>query len=78
MQTLIIYKLGINQNYHTFTLISLRKMVQCGKFPSLYHFFVIMIRPCLTSSGLADAAAALPGHAGGGRRRHAPVRPSSF
>ena len=29
---LVIYKLGFNQNYHTFTLSSLRKIVRCNKF----------------------------------------------
>ena len=33
MQTLAIYKLGFNQNYYTFTLISLMKIVLCSKFP---------------------------------------------
>ena len=29
----IIYKLGCNQNYYTFALISLMKIVMCSKFP---------------------------------------------
>ena len=33
MQTLIIYKLGFNQNYYTFTLMLLIKIVLCIKFP---------------------------------------------
>jgi len=33
MQTLIIYKLGANQNYYTFTLILLIKIDMCSKFP---------------------------------------------
>ena len=33
MQTRIIYKLGFNQNYYTFTLILLIKIVMCSKFP---------------------------------------------
>ena len=33
MQTHIIYKLGFNQNYYTFTLILLIKIVVCSKFP---------------------------------------------
>ena len=33
MQTLIIYKLGFNQNYYTFTLILLIKIVLYSKFP---------------------------------------------
>ena len=33
MQTLIIYKLGFNQNYYTFTLILLIQIVMCSKFP---------------------------------------------
>jgi len=33
MQTLIIYKLGFNQNYYTFTLIVLIKIVLGSKFP---------------------------------------------
>ena len=33
MQTLIIYNLGFNQNYHTFTLILLINIVLCSKFP---------------------------------------------
>jgi len=32
MQTLVIYKLGFNQNYYTFTLILLIKIVLCSKF----------------------------------------------
>jgi len=32
-QTLIFYKLGFNQNYHTFTLMLLVKTVLCSKFP---------------------------------------------
>ena len=30
---LIIYKLGFNQNYYTFTLILLLKIILCSKFP---------------------------------------------
>ena len=33
LQTLTIHKLGCNQNYYTFTLISLIKIVMLGKFP---------------------------------------------
>ena len=33
LQTLIIYKLGVNQNYYTFTLILLIKIVLCSEFP---------------------------------------------
>ena len=33
LQTLIIYKLGCNQNCYTFTLILLMKIVMCSKFP---------------------------------------------
>ena len=33
MQTLVIYKLGFNQNYYTFTSILLIKIVLCSKFP---------------------------------------------
>jgi len=33
MQTPIIYKLGFNQNYYTFTLMLLIKIVLCSKFP---------------------------------------------
>ena len=33
MQTLIIYKLDVNQNHNTFTLISLKNTVICSKFP---------------------------------------------
>ena len=33
MQTLIIYKLGFNQNYHTFTLMLLIKIVLCSECP---------------------------------------------
>ena len=33
MQTLIIYKLGFKQNYYTFTLILLIKIVLCSEFP---------------------------------------------
>ena len=33
MQTLIIYKLGFNENYYTFTFILLIKIVLCSKFP---------------------------------------------
>ena len=32
LQTLIIYKLGFNQNYYTFTLMLLIKIVLCSKF----------------------------------------------
>jgi len=32
VQTLIIHKLGFNQNYYTFTLILLIKIVMCSKF----------------------------------------------
>jgi len=41
MQTLTIYKLGFNQDYYTFTFISLIKIVLCSKFPLtkfIYHF----------------------------------------
>ena len=30
---IMIYKLGFNQNYYTFTLILLIKIVVCSKFP---------------------------------------------
>jgi len=33
MQTLVIYKLALDQNYYTFTLILLIKIVLCSKFP---------------------------------------------
>jgi len=33
VETLIIYKLGFNQNYYTFALILLTKIVMCSKFP---------------------------------------------
>ena len=33
MQTIIICKLGFNQNYNTFTLVLLTNMDVCGKFP---------------------------------------------
>ena len=33
MRTLIFHKLGFNQNYCTFTLILLKKIFLCGKFP---------------------------------------------
>ena len=33
LQTLMIYKLGFNQNYHTLTLILLIKIFVCGKCP---------------------------------------------
>ena len=33
MQTLVIYKVGFIQNYYTFGLILLRKIVLCNKFP---------------------------------------------
>ena len=33
LQTLIIYKLGFNQNYCIFTSILLIKIVRCSKFP---------------------------------------------
>ena len=33
VQTLIIYKLGFNQNYHTFDLKLLIQIVLCTKFP---------------------------------------------
>ena len=33
MQTLMIYKLGFNQNYYTFTFLLLTKIVLCGEFP---------------------------------------------
>jgi len=33
LQTLRIYKLGFNQNYYTFTLILLIKIVLCSIFP---------------------------------------------
>ena len=33
VETLMIYKLGFNQNYYTFTLILLIKIVLCSKFP---------------------------------------------
>jgi len=33
MQTLIFYQLGFNQNYYTFALILLIKIVLCSKFP---------------------------------------------
>ena len=32
VETLIIYKLGFNQNYYTFALILLIKIVLCSKF----------------------------------------------
>ena len=32
MQTLLIYKLGFNQNYYTSTLMSLIRIVMCSKF----------------------------------------------
>ena len=32
-QTLVSPNLGINQNYYTFALIVLTKIVLCGKFP---------------------------------------------
>ena len=35
MQTLIIYKLGFNQNYYTLTLILLMKIVLRSKLPLL-------------------------------------------
>ena len=34
VQTLIIYKLGFNQNYYTVALTLLIKIVLCGKFRS--------------------------------------------
>ena len=33
MPTLMIYELGFNQDYYTFTLISLVKIILCSKFP---------------------------------------------
>jgi hypothetical protein len=33
MQTLIIYKLGFNQNYYTISLTLLIKIVMCSKVP---------------------------------------------
>ena len=33
MQTLIVYRLGFNQNYYTFTLILIINIVLCGKLP---------------------------------------------
>ena len=33
MQTLLIYKLGLNQKYNTFTLILIINIVVCCKFP---------------------------------------------
>jgi len=33
VETLIIHKLGFNQNYYTFALILLIKIVLCSKFP---------------------------------------------
>ena len=33
LQTLIIYKLGFNQNYFTFTQMLLIKIVLCSRFP---------------------------------------------
>jgi len=33
VQTLKIYELGFNQNYYTFTLTLLKKIVMYGKFP---------------------------------------------
>ena len=33
LQALIIYKLGFNQNYHTFTLVLLMKIDLCSKLP---------------------------------------------
>ena len=32
VETLIIHKLGFNQNYYTFSLILLTKIVPCSKF----------------------------------------------
>ena len=32
METFVIYKLGFNQNYYTFALILLTKIVLCSKF----------------------------------------------
>ena len=33
LQTLMIYKLGFNQNYYTIALLLLIKIVLCSKFP---------------------------------------------
>jgi len=33
VETLMVYKLGFNQNYFTFSLILLIKLVLCGNFP---------------------------------------------
>ena len=54
MQTLIIYKLGFNQNYYTFTLILLIKIVLCSKFPST-KFINYKCFEMKSSPPLADA-----------------------
>ena len=33
MQTLVIYEVGVNQNYYTFTLVLPIKIILCSKFP---------------------------------------------
>ena len=33
VKTVIIYKLGFNENYYTFTSILLAKIVMCSNFP---------------------------------------------
>ena len=55
MQTLIVFKIGINQNYYTFTLILLMHIVLCGQFPwteFINHKCFEMKSSCSSSSSM--------------------------
>ena len=71
MQTLIIDKLGVNQNYYTFTLILLIKTVLCSQFPwtKFINYGCFDMRSSIVMNSRGDVSAIQSTKPLGGLRR---------